>query len=73
MGAAMAIPDSAPRATAASMAERISMDLCEALLGLRTRLLVVDIMRRYRCKRGTAMHAVALARVRVGVERRHGH
>lgn len=69
----MAIPDFKPRPTAGSMAERISLDLCEALLRLRTRRLAVDIMRRYQCKRGTAMHAVALARVRVGVGRRHGH
>ena len=67
----MAIPDFKPRATAARMAERISADMCESLLRLRTRRLVQDIMGRYRCKRRTAMHAVALARVRVGVERRH--
>lgn len=72
MGSEMAIPDFKPRATAAGMAERISADLCEALLRLRTRRLAQDIMGRYRCKRGTAMHAVALARVRLGVERRHG-
>lgn len=59
--------------TATSMAERISEDLCADLIKLRTRLLVTDIRRRYRCQRGTAFKAVSIARVRVGMERWNGH
>lgn len=61
-----------PRATRSKMAERIAEELCGDLLALRTRRLVGDIRSRYGCQRSTAFHAVALARVRVGVERRHG-
>jgi len=61
------------RRTSTSMAERISGELCEDLMRLRTRRLVDDIRRRYRCQRGTAFKAVILARVRIGLERRHGH
>ena len=60
------------RATSSKLAERISEQLPAALVDLRTRLLTRDIMARYRCRRATAMLAVSLARVRVGVERRHG-
>lgn len=60
------------RSTRSMMAERISEQLCADLLALRTRRLVDDIRRRYRCQRSTAFHAVTLARVRVGVEKRHG-
>lgn len=60
------------RATRSGMAERIAAKLCADLLALRTRRLADDIQRRYRCQRSTAFHAVSLARVRVGVERRHG-
>lgn len=56
--------------TSTSMAEKISGELCQDLIRLRTRLLVEDIMRRYRCKRVTAFRAVTFARVRVGLERR---
>lgn len=60
------------RSTRSMMAERIAEQLCADLLALRTRRLVADIRSRYRCQRSTAFHAVTLARVRVGVERRHG-
>lgn len=60
------------RSTRSMMAERIAEQLCADLLRLRTRRLVADIRRRYRCQKSTAFHAVTLARVRAGVERRHG-
>lgn len=59
------------RATRSKLAERIGQELPAELMGLRTRLLMGDVMQKYRCGRSTAAHAVALARVRVGVERRH--
>lgn len=60
------------RATRSSLAEKISAELPAPMMALRTRLLMRDIMGRYRCRRSTAAHAVSLARVRAGVERRHG-
>lgn len=54
------------RATAGRKAEAISAELCGALLALTTRRLVDDIRTRYRVKRSTAFHAVAIARARGG-------
>ena len=53
-----------PRATAERKAEKISEELCGALLALTTRRLADDIRARYRCKLSTALHAVAIARAR---------
>lgn len=54
------------------LVERIGAALPAAMVALRTRLLVVDVMAKYSCSRSTAKQAVAMARVRVGIERRHG-
>lgn len=55
------------------LAKEIGASLSPDLLGLRTRLLVKDIKSRYRCETSTAMSAIGMARVRVGIEKRGAH